>query len=326
MRNKIFICLILTIILTACSKPVEVRIQEQLDLGNKYLVEENYEQAVIAFNKVIEIDDKVIEAYAGLGAAYYGQKEYSSAISAYEKVVELDPKNQSAYSGIIRCYTEQGNEKQAGEILQRAIELCGEDGFEDEIKNRNERFEYYCMEAEKAVEEGEQKYALECYENALDIIYEEELVEKVEELRWEMFNSMAEAAYDSEGEHSSSLSWESDFSGDGLDDYFVAFGNRNSESNMQTWTVLYIDANAEEAEKVYEYSLEKPGPGILFGQESWAFEKEGIKYWVVIHYIGENRSVIRYCVFKAVGEGAELVGEGQEGVLEELKKGNVEIR
>ena len=46
--------------LCACSKPIEVQIQEQLDLGQKYLTEMNYEQAVIAFTKAIELDEKNI--------------------------------------------------------------------------------------------------------------------------------------------------------------------------------------------------------------------------------------------------------------------------
>ena len=41
--------------LIGCTKTVEQQIAEQLELGQKYLAEANYEEAVIAFNKVIEL-------------------------------------------------------------------------------------------------------------------------------------------------------------------------------------------------------------------------------------------------------------------------------
>ena len=48
------------------------RMSRYLDLGARYLEEQNYEQAVIAFNKAIEIDDRCMEAYAGDIKAYQG--------------------------------------------------------------------------------------------------------------------------------------------------------------------------------------------------------------------------------------------------------------
>jgi hypothetical protein len=44
--------------------------QKQLDLGYKFLQEEKYEEAIIAMNKAIDIDDKRPEAYIGLGDVF----------------------------------------------------------------------------------------------------------------------------------------------------------------------------------------------------------------------------------------------------------------
>ena len=46
------------------------RLQRQLDLGNKYLEEQQYEQAALAFEQAIIIDDRCLEAYAGGVEAY----------------------------------------------------------------------------------------------------------------------------------------------------------------------------------------------------------------------------------------------------------------
>lgn len=47
-------------------------LRAQLDLGNKYLAEEEYENAKVAFEKALEIDPKSEEALIGLANAYVG--------------------------------------------------------------------------------------------------------------------------------------------------------------------------------------------------------------------------------------------------------------
>ena len=62
--------LLLTALLAACSKSAEERWQEQYDLGQQYLLEENYEEAIVAFTAAIEIDPNQADAYIGRGDAY----------------------------------------------------------------------------------------------------------------------------------------------------------------------------------------------------------------------------------------------------------------
>lgn len=78
--------------------------QEYYDLGTKYLTEENYEEAVVAFTNAIEIDEKKPQAYTGRGDAYTGSAEkaaeaeklteavdlYEKAADDYETAVELE--------------------------------------------------------------------------------------------------------------------------------------------------------------------------------------------------------------------------------------------
>lgn len=64
------------------------QLSRQLDLGNRYLEEQNYEQAVLAFDKAIEIDPMNVEAYLGKAQAYAGMGDVSMAIQALEEGYE----------------------------------------------------------------------------------------------------------------------------------------------------------------------------------------------------------------------------------------------
>lgn len=59
--------------------------QEQLSLGEKYLKELNYDEAIIALNRAIEIDPKSPEPYLLLADVYVAQEEYDSAKDILEQ-------------------------------------------------------------------------------------------------------------------------------------------------------------------------------------------------------------------------------------------------
>ena len=61
---------VMTVVLAGHSR--EKKLQTQLDLGNKYLAEEQYEDAIVAFEAAISIEPKTPEAYKGLAEAYGG--------------------------------------------------------------------------------------------------------------------------------------------------------------------------------------------------------------------------------------------------------------
>ncbi|WP_373481742.1 chitobiase/beta-hexosaminidase C-terminal domain-containing protein [Acetobacterium sp.] len=68
-------------------------INKSLDLGEKYLDEGKYEEAILAFNDVITIDDKQVKAYEGKGEANIGLKNYTEAetqLEAAKAISETD--------------------------------------------------------------------------------------------------------------------------------------------------------------------------------------------------------------------------------------------
>ncbi|MGN0736079.1 MAG: tetratricopeptide repeat protein [Anaerovoracaceae bacterium] len=91
-KLRLFIVLALAICLCACggsSKYDNMSLEELLDLGTKYLQEENYKEAVIVFEQAILIDEKCVDAYIGLADAYIGEENPKKAeevlTQGYEK-------------------------------------------------------------------------------------------------------------------------------------------------------------------------------------------------------------------------------------------------
>ena len=83
------------------------QLQRQLDLGQSYLEEMDYEQAIVAFDQVIEIDPMKADAYLGKADAYVGMGDMETAIAVLEEGYELT---------------------QSDEILKRLEELRGSGG------------------------------------------------------------------------------------------------------------------------------------------------------------------------------------------------------
>lgn len=84
MKRALLCILSMTILLSACGKHNDNQVdalawQEQYDLGVRYLSDNNYEEAVIAFTAAIEIDPKQPEAYNGAADAYIGLNDYEKA-------------------------------------------------------------------------------------------------------------------------------------------------------------------------------------------------------------------------------------------------------
>ena len=72
---------------TACTSKA-ARAQEKIDLGQKYLTELNYTEAVASFTEAIELDPENIPAYMGRAEAYIGLKQYDDAKADYTTAIE----------------------------------------------------------------------------------------------------------------------------------------------------------------------------------------------------------------------------------------------
>ena len=108
-RSLFYLLLVLAAlaVLTACGSKAAMA-ADKIELGQKYLTELNYTEAVAAFTEVIKIDPSNIEAYAGRAEAYKGLKQYEEAKADYTTVIEKAddmPYTQAqAYAGRAEVY------------------------------------------------------------------------------------------------------------------------------------------------------------------------------------------------------------------------------
>ena len=132
----------------------EKRFEENLESGQKYLEEEEYEKAAACFDEAISIDPKQVDPYRYAAQAYIGMEDYSHAEDIYENVVDyitaeydeerkLPAGSEAVYKEAILYYGGQGNSEKA-EILSREIYDMTEDEDEKaEVKGLMLQFGMY---------------------------------------------------------------------------------------------------------------------------------------------------------------------------------------
>ena len=130
------LALVLTLGLCACGDN-SAKWQEQYDLGQKYLTDGNYEEAILAFTAAIEIDPKRAPAYVGRGDAYLGrgsdEESLTAAFADFETALSLDDTNAGAYLGLAEVYIARDQFDEAMDILRRGVEKTGDQRLSDRL-------------------------------------------------------------------------------------------------------------------------------------------------------------------------------------------------
>lgn len=156
------IVLVIVVILTgviAISNSPNSRAKKQLELGNRYLTEMDFDQAIAAYKVVLEIDPKNVDAYIGLSDAYLGQDDRTETISILSDGVDLtdDEKIKSKLAEVYMEMAEQlldsGDRDAALILLQESFDKTGDDAAENKISELSAQIE----QEKKEQEEREQK-------------------------------------------------------------------------------------------------------------------------------------------------------------------------
>ena len=177
--------LLLAAALTGCASK-EKKIAEQLQLGQKYLTELNYEEAIVAFQKVIELDPKNIEAYTGVISAYHqsGDEENAAAYAAQgvELFAEAGPDTDAAK--LDAFYTQAGTVFAVQEEMEAFVELYElwkaqglelpefavfVDSYRDALRD------FFIGKADEALKAGDTDTTLENLDRALEFGEDENL-------------------------------------------------------------------------------------------------------------------------------------------------------
>ena len=127
-KKNIVFFMALLFILTGCAGNIKD--------GVSLLKEEKYEQAVEVFQKDVNKERNLDEAYRGLGIAYFELEDYEEALEAFELALKHETKDTAVlYSFLGASYLETEAYEKALDTYERALaskDLTGE--LEQEIQ------------------------------------------------------------------------------------------------------------------------------------------------------------------------------------------------
>ena len=193
--------LLAVFLFTACASGAS-RVSEKIELGQKYLTELNYTEAVASFTEAIKLDPDNIQAYMGRAEAYLALGEYEKALEDYrfvsQKTEEMPYTRAISYMGQAEVYEKIDKQDRAladyglAKVLLTASDVGkAESVSEDDIKIKLVEALYaHAMLSEK----------IKVYDNALED-YEEllKLGEKVEAKRGEILSQLGESIEEENG-------------------------------------------------------------------------------------------------------------------------------
>ncbi len=95
----------------------------RFNLGNTYLSQKKYKDAISEFNLSLESDPYIVQAYNNLGILYLAFGKPGQALETFEKGVAHNPKQGMLYSGLGAVLVKLGRHAEAIAPLGKAIEL-----------------------------------------------------------------------------------------------------------------------------------------------------------------------------------------------------------
>ena len=121
-RNFLFVLMLVTMGLFGCSSGLDSKGAAYVK-GRELFLSKDYDSAIEQFNKVIEIDEKFVEAYKLRGSCYLALKKNEEAVKDFSKIIEMDPSNRGAYSGRSSAYKAMGKLPQAKSDTLKASKI-----------------------------------------------------------------------------------------------------------------------------------------------------------------------------------------------------------
>jgi tetratricopeptide (TPR) repeat protein len=91
--------------------------------GVRQFEQGKYDEAIDSFNKAIQQNPKLVDAYHYRGQAYYQTKRFENAIQDYNKVLQIAPQNAEAYHHRGQAYISSGKNDEAIADYTQAINL-----------------------------------------------------------------------------------------------------------------------------------------------------------------------------------------------------------
>jgi tetratricopeptide (TPR) repeat protein len=97
--------------------------KEACEKGKAYLEKNEFDAAVAAFDKAIQLNPRDGDAFRGRGSAYFFKQKYDLAIASLNEAIRLDPKNSVAYANRGCAYGSKGDYDKAIADFSESIRL-----------------------------------------------------------------------------------------------------------------------------------------------------------------------------------------------------------
>ncbi|HLO74295.1 MAG TPA: tetratricopeptide repeat protein [Flavobacterium sp.] len=100
---------------------------EFYEVGEKYFNKQQYDLALVEFNKAVKNDPKFAFAWDNLGICYRKLNRFKEAINCYEKSLALDPKGKVPLMNMAVAYNLLKDDEKAIETYNKFIQIHPED-------------------------------------------------------------------------------------------------------------------------------------------------------------------------------------------------------
>ena len=193
---------LLAILLFAACGSKAVTAADKIELGQKYLIELNYTEAIASFTEAIKLDPNNIQAYMGRAEAYLALGEYDKALEDYqfvcEKTEEMPYTRALSYIGQAEVYgkTDEPEKAVSDYELSKALLSASDVGKAENVSEEDvEAKMVQVLYAHAALCEILKNYntALEDYNDLL------KLGEKVDSKRGEILSQLGESIEEENG-------------------------------------------------------------------------------------------------------------------------------
>ena len=95
------------------------------NLGQAYLRKEEYDSAIAAFQKTLQMSPDAVGAYINLATAYLKQDLPDLAIESCEKAIQISPDVAHLHFNLACAYALKNEDQKSIDSLQKAVELDG---------------------------------------------------------------------------------------------------------------------------------------------------------------------------------------------------------
>ena len=144
----------------ACFKAIDIDPQNAsawISLGDVYTYQWKYDKAIEYYNKALELDPKNALAWHNLGRAYGFNWQGDKGMESYNKALELNPKYRPSWFHLGWSYRDKGQYDKAIECFRKAVDLDPKDA------------EAWTILGFAYKSNGQDDKTMECYNKALEL-------------------------------------------------------------------------------------------------------------------------------------------------------------